>query len=81
MAWSGSPQGIEAVRVACGANFLIVTPGVRPEGAALADQRRVRTPAEALRADADILVIGRPITGALDPAEAARAIAAEVGNP
>jgi orotidine-5'-phosphate decarboxylase len=74
-----SPEEIEAVRAACGPDFLIVTPGVRPEGAALADQRRVKTPGEALRAGADILVIGRPITAAADPAEAARAIAAEIG--
>jgi orotidine-5'-phosphate decarboxylase len=76
-----SPQEIEAVREVCGPNFLIVTPGVRPEGAALADQRRVRTPAEALRAGADILVIGRPITNAADPAAAARAIAIEIRDP
>jgi len=74
-----SAEEIEAVREACGPDFLIVTPGIRPEGAALADQRRVKTPTEALRAGADILVIGRPITGARDPAEAARAIAREIG--
>ena len=73
-----SPQEIALVREACGAEFLIVTPGVRPAGAALGDQRRVMTPAEAVRAGADILVVGRPITGAADPAAAARAIAAEV---
>ncbi|HQU46741.1 MAG TPA: orotidine 5'-phosphate decarboxylase [Pirellulales bacterium] len=54
-----------------GADFLIVTPGVRPAGADLADQRRVMTPADAVKAGADILVIGRPITGAADPAAAA----------
>jgi len=70
-----SPQEIELVRRACGADFLIVTPGVRPAGTDLADQRRVMTPAEAARAGADILVIGRPITGAGDPAAAAKAIA------
>ena len=73
-----SPQEIALVREACGAEFLIVTPGVRPAGAALGDQRRVMTPGEAMRAGADILVVGRPITGAADPAAAARAIAAEV---
>ena len=71
-----SPQEIGLVRQACGAEFLIVTPGVRPAGADLADQRRVMTPEEAVRAGADILVIGRPITGAADPATAAKAIAA-----
>ena len=73
-----SANEIEVVRDACGPDFLIVTPGIRPEGAAVGDQRRVRTPREALRAGADILVVGRPITGARDPAEAARAIAAEL---
>ena len=73
-----SPREIEVVRRACGPGFLIVTPGVRPAGAALADQRRVTTPLEAVRAGADILVIGRPITAAADPVAAARAIAEEV---
>jgi orotidine-5'-phosphate decarboxylase len=74
-----SPQEIGAVRAACGKDFLIVTPGVRPAGAELNDQRRVMTPVEAIKAGADLLVIGRPITGAPDPAAAARAIAAELG--
>jgi orotidine-5'-phosphate decarboxylase len=73
-----SPQEIVLVRKACGPDFLIVTPGVRPAGADLADQRRVTTPAEAMRAGSDILVVGRPITDALDPAAAAKAIAAEI---
>ena len=70
-----SPKEIGIVRSACGPQFLIVTPGVRPDGADLADQRRVQTPEEAVRAGADILVIGRPITAAADPAQAAKAIA------
>jgi orotidine-5'-phosphate decarboxylase len=74
-----SPQEIEAVRAACGPDFLIVTPGVRPAGSAADDQRRVMTPSQALGAGADYLVIGRPITGAPDPAEAARAIMKELG--
>lgn len=73
-----SPREIEVVRRACGPNFLIATPGVRPAGAQLGDQRRVTTPSEAVRAGADILVIGRPITAADDPAKAAAAIAEEV---
>ena len=75
-----SPKEIAAVRAACGEDFLIVTPGVRPRGAALADQRRVMAPGEALEAGADILVIGRPITGEPDPAAAARAILADLGE-
>jgi len=75
-----SPREIAAVRRACGAGFLIVTPGIRPAGAALADQRRVHTPADALKAGSDILVIGRPITAAADPRAAAKAIADEIAS-
>ncbi len=73
-----SPKEIAAVREACGGEFLIVTPGVRPRGAALADQRRVMAPGEALAAGADILVVGRPITAESDPEAAARAILADL---
>jgi orotidine-5'-phosphate decarboxylase len=73
-----SPREVAEVRAACGPHFLIVTPGVRPEGTGLDDQRRVMTPAEAVRAGADFLVIGRPITGAPDPLAAARRIAGEL---
>jgi orotidine-5'-phosphate decarboxylase len=76
-----SPHEIRAIRQACGPEFLIVTPGVRPADAALNDQQRVMTPAEAIRAGADYLVIGRPITAAPDPVEAARRINAESGEP
>jgi orotidine-5'-phosphate decarboxylase len=75
-----SPQEIAAVRDACGPDFLIMTPGVRPAGAALDDQRRVTTPVRALQAGADYLVIGRPITGAADPREAAREIASDLAG-
>ena len=75
-----SPQEIAAVRGACGPGFLIVTPGVRPAGVALGDQRRVMTPLEALKAGADILVIGRPITAESDPAGAAKAILVDLGE-
>jgi orotidine-5'-phosphate decarboxylase len=74
-----SPQEIKAVRAACGQDFLIVTPGVRPDLGAKDDQKRVMTPKEALAAGADILVIGRPITGAPDEGVAARAIAHDLG--
>lgn len=73
-----SPEEIEAIRAACGPGFLLVVPGIRPAGSAAGDQKRIATPASAARAGADLLVIGRPITGAADPAAAARAIAAEI---
>jgi orotidine-5'-phosphate decarboxylase len=73
-----SPREITAIRKACGPNFLIVTPGIRPVSAASDDQTRIATPESALRAGADYLVIGRPITSAMDPAAAADAIAAQM---
>jgi orotidine-5'-phosphate decarboxylase len=57
-----------------GTDFLIVTPGVRPAGTAHGDQARVVTPAEAMKAGASHIVVGRPITGAKDPASEARGI-------
>lgn len=73
-----SPQEVGLIRQACGRDFAIVTPGVRPADASLDDQKRVMTPAEALRAGADYLVIGRPISAAADPAAAAAGIVAEM---
>jgi orotidine-5'-phosphate decarboxylase len=73
-----SPREIAAIREACGRNFLIVTPGIRPAAGASDDQARTATPHSAIRAGADYLVIGRPITAAADPAAAADAIAAEM---
>ena len=73
-----SPQEVGLIRAACGEGFLIVTPGVRPAEASLDDQKRVMTPGEALRAGADYLVIGRPISAAPDPAAAAAKIVAEM---
>ena len=72
-----SPREIEAIRTTCGADFDIVVPGIRPGGSAQ-DQKRIMTPGEAVRAGASALVIGRPITGAADPAQAAAKIRAEV---
>ena len=68
-----------AVRAVVGPDLAIVTPGIRPSGAAAGDQKRVLTPAEAMAAGATHLVVGRPITGADDPAAAARAIRAQMG--
>jgi len=75
-----SAHEIAMLRRAIGKDFLLVTPGIRPVGADLADQKRVMTPVEARRAGADILVIGRPISAAPDPAAAARAIAEELAE-
>jgi orotidine-5'-phosphate decarboxylase len=73
-----SPLEIQAIRAACGPDFLIVTPGVRPAFAAADDQKRIMTPAEAVQAGADYLVIGRPIAKAADPAQAAELIVDEI---
>jgi orotidine-5'-phosphate decarboxylase len=75
-----SPHEVGLVRAACGAGFRIVTPGIRPAGAAKGDQARLATPAAALRAGADYLVVGRPITEAAEPAAAADAIVAEMAG-
>ena len=61
-----------------GPDITLITPGVRPAGAALDDQKRVATPAQAIADGADLLVIGRPITGADDPRQAALAIARQL---
>lgn len=73
-----SPHEVRLIRETVGRNFVVVTPGVRPTGAARDDQRRVMTPAEAVRAGADYLVIGRPILNAPDPARAAQEIIEEM---
>ena len=84
-----SPHEIRAIRRACGKNFLIVVPGIRPtvggspsgkRRAKTDDQARIATPSEAIRAGADYLVVGRPITGAPDPEAAARAILEEISS-
>ncbi len=73
-----SPLETGLIREACGPDFLIVTPGVRPAFAAADDQKRIMTPAEAVSSGADYLVIGRPIAKAANPAEAAECIAVEI---
>jgi orotidine-5'-phosphate decarboxylase len=70
-----SPQEVAAVRAEVGPDITLITPGVRPAGQASHDQARVATPQEALDAGADLLVIGRPITGVPDPGAAAAAMA------
>lgn len=76
-----SARETAALRADRGPGFLLVAPGVRPGRAPADDQKRVATPAEALRRGADYLVIGRPIVRAADPAAAARRIAAEMAGP
>lgn len=73
-----SPQEVAMLRAACGPEFLLVVPGIRPSGASVGDQKRVQTPRDAVAAGANYLVIGRPITGASDPGKAARAILGEI---
>jgi orotidine-5'-phosphate decarboxylase len=73
-----SPVEAEALRKQVGGSLLLVTPGVRPAGSAAGDQKRVMTPAEAIKAGADHIVVARPVIAASDPAAAARAIVAEI---
>jgi orotidine-5'-phosphate decarboxylase len=73
-----SSQEIKAVREACGPDFIIMVPGIRPAWTKVDDQKRVMTPVEAKAAGANFIVIGRPITESENPAETARRIASEV---
>lgn len=73
-----SPFEVAAIRAAVGPDIALVTPGIRPAGAATGDQKRVTTPADAIRAGADHLVVARPIIRAEDPRAAAEAVQAEI---
>ena len=75
-----SPLEAKMIREACGPDFLIVTPGVRPSFAATDDQKRIATPAKALQDGASRLVVGRPITKAADRQEAVRLICQEIAD-
>jgi len=75
-----SPQEIESIRKYCGKDFLIVTPGIRTEGEMIDDQARTMTPARAIKAGADFIVVGRPIIAAKDPLNAAKNIIKEIEN-
>ncbi len=75
-----SPREVGALRALVGPDVLLVTPGVRPAGSAAGDQKRVATPADAIRSGADMIVVGRPILGATDRRAAARAIVAELAG-
>jgi orotidine-5'-phosphate decarboxylase len=85
MAWTAgvrgfvtSPAEARRMREALGSEALLVTPGIRPTGAAAGDQKRIATPASAIADGADLLVVGRPIRDAADPLAAASAIVAEI---
>lgn len=73
-----SPREITLLRQACGPDFLLVVPGIRPTWSAAGDQKRIMTPQDAVAAGADVIVIGRPIAAAEDPLAAARRIAADL---
>lgn len=75
-----SPREIAALREACGPDLVILTPGIRPAGGDVGDQRRTMTAAEAVRAGADYIVVGRPITGAADRRAAATKIVEEIDS-
>jgi orotidine-5'-phosphate decarboxylase len=75
-----SPQELRATRLAIGPDFLLVTPGIRPAGGAIGDQKRIMNPGRAMADGADYLVIGRPITEASDPEAMAVAIAEEMAG-
>lgn len=75
-----SPREIGPIRAACGNDFKLVVPGIRPTWAATGDQKRITTPSDAIASGADYLVIGRPITSAEDPVQAAQMIADEIGG-
>ena len=75
-----SPHEVEGIRALAGPDATLVVPGIRPSGSELADQKRVRTPAETLRLGANYLVVGRPITQAADPARAASGILDEMAG-
>ena len=75
-----SPHEISIIKEACGSDFKLIVPGIRPAGSAVGDQKRIMTPKKAVSLGADYLVIGRPITQAKDKIAAAQAIAIEING-
>lgn len=75
-----APTDVRMVRGVLGPDLLVVTPGVRPKGSDIGDQKRIATPGEAIAAGADAIVVGRPITAAADPAAAAQAILSDMAG-
>lgn len=75
-----SPEEIQAIRATCGRDFVIATPGVRPQGAGVFDQKRTATPSRAIKKGANFIVVGRPITRAADPLKVAKEINEDIEN-
>ena len=75
-----SPHEVAQIKQVCGSNFLTVCPGIRPAWAAKGDQKRITTPSDAIKIGVDYMVVGRPITKAKDPQEAAFKIVEEIGG-
>ena len=75
-----SPHEVAQIKQVCGSNFLTVCPGIRPVWAAKGDQKRITTPSDAIKIGVDYMVVGRPITKAKDPKEAAFKIVEEIGG-
>jgi orotidine-5'-phosphate decarboxylase len=75
-----SPWEVSALRALVGDDMVLVTPGIRPAGAATDDQKRIMTPAKAIAAGADYLVVGRPVVAAADPRAAALAVIEEIAE-
>jgi orotidine-5'-phosphate decarboxylase len=75
-----SAHEIDLIRSACGEDFVLVIPGIRPADSSTDDQKRVMTPRQAAEKGANFIVVGRPVLKAKNPAEAARAIKAEMGQ-
>ncbi len=73
-----SPEEVETIRALVGPDMTLVTPGIRPAGAAVGDQKRIMTPALAIAGGADRLVVGRPVTEAADPVAVAEQIVADI---
>ncbi len=75
-----SPEETQLIRPLVGPDMQLVTPGIRPAGSDVGDQKRIMTPALAIAGGADRLVVGRPVTGAADPAAAAESIVADIAS-
>ena len=75
-----SPEELQTTRAQLGRNMLLITPGIRPAGADVGDQKRIMTPAKAILAGADHIVVGRPVTQSTNPKQAAQAIVSDISE-